>query len=157
MMSPSANQPAGKDSHMSKRKASRLSMESIIEFILRAYLAVLALLVNMIKTIFRKWSAVDQASAIVCVGMFIVSLLTWNSYLFLCWMCAAACLSIAAVNGWQWNLLADLQSLRKGDLVQAVKGSNPHVDIVGHPVDIASSSARRQTTDVERTANLLKS
>jgi ATP-dependent Clp protease ATP-binding subunit ClpA len=141
---------------MSKRRAAGLSMESIVEFILRVWLAAVALLASMVKTTFRKWSAVDPASAIVCVGMFVISLLTWNSYLLLCWMGAAACLSIAAVNGWQWNLVADLRSLRKGDLLQAVKGSNLHVDVVGQPVDMGASAARRQTTGVERTASLLR-
>src|SRR3989442_10937974 len=145
-MSPSANQPVVKDSLMSKLKA-RLTMESIIEFVFRTCLAALALLASMVKTIFRKWSAVDQTSAIVCVAMFIISLLTWNSYLLLCWIGAAACLSIAATNGWQWSLVEDLIRFRQNGFAQMFKSSSIRVDVVGQHVDLAASTARRQTTD----------
>ena len=142
---------------MEKRKQPRSIMGSIIEFLLRVHLAALALVAEFVKTTFRKWSAVDRLSAIICCVMFAISLLTWNSWLLLCWIGAAACLSIAAARGWQWSLLDDLQSFNKHGLAQMLKGSSLQVEVVGEPVDVASSTAKRQTADVERTASLLKS
>src|SRR5215813_7275510 len=142
---------------MEKRKQPRPIMGSIIEFFLRIQLAALALVAEFIKTIFRKWSGVDRLSAIVCCVMFAISLLTWNSYLLLCWIGAAACLSIAAARGWQWSLLDDLQILNKHGIAQMLKRSNLHVDVVGEPSDIASSTVKRQTAAVDRTTSLLKS
>jgi len=132
-------------------------MGSIIEFLLRVHLAALALVAEFVKTTFRKWSAVDRLSAIFCCVMLAISLLTWNSWLLLCWIGAAACLSIAASRGWQWSLLDDLQSLNKHGIAQMLKSSSPQVDVVGEPVDIASSTAKRQTADADRATSLLKS
>ena len=132
-------------------------MGSIIEFVLRTVLAALALVAEFVKTTFRKWSGVDRLSAIVCCVMFAISLLTWNSWLLLCWIGAAACLSIAASQGWQWSLLDDLQILNRHGVSQMLKGSSLHVDVVGEPVNITSSTAKRQTADVDRTTSLLKS
>src|SRR5438093_8640350 len=115
-------------------------MGSTIEFILRIHLAALALIATTVKTVFHKWSAVDQASTIVCIVMFVISLLTWNSWLLICWIGAAACLSIASAQGWQWDLLRDLQSIRQQGLAQTVKESNFRVDVVGETVDRASSA-----------------
>jgi ATP-dependent Clp protease ATP-binding subunit ClpA len=132
-------------------------MGSIIEFLLRIHLAALALVAEFVKTTCKKWSGVDRLSAIVCCVMFAISLLTWNSWLLLCWIGAAACLSIAASQGWQWSLFDDLQILNKHGIAQMLKRSSLHVDVVGEPVDIGSSMAKRQTADVDRTTSLLKS
>src|SRR5262249_44468496 len=104
-------------------------MGSIIEFILRIHLAALALIATTVKTVFHKWSGVDQASTIACIVMFVISLLTWNSWLLICWIGAAVCLSIASAQGWQWDLLAELQSIRQQGLAQSVKESF-RVDVV---------------------------
>ena len=93
-------------------------MGSIIEFIIRVHLAAFALLATMVKAVFRKWSAVDMASTIVCAVMFVISLLTWNSWLLISWIGAAACLSIASAQGWQWDLLGDLRSIRQQGLAR---------------------------------------
>jgi ATP-dependent Clp protease ATP-binding subunit ClpA len=132
-------------------------MGSIIEFILRVHLAAFALLANMVKTVFRKWSEVDMVSTVLCFVMFVISLLTWNSWLLICWIGAAACLSIASVQGWQWDLLGDLRSVRQQGLAQIVKESNFRVDVVGETVNRASSATNRQIANVDRVATLLKS
>jgi ATP-dependent Clp protease ATP-binding subunit ClpC len=132
-------------------------MGSIIEFILRIHLAALALIATTVKAVFHKWSAVDQASTIVCVVMFVISLLTWNSWLLICWIGAAACLSIASAQGWQWDLLAELRSIRQRGLAPIVPESNFRVDVVGETVDRAASATNRQIASVERVATLLKS
>jgi len=132
-------------------------MESIIDYFFRVHLAALALITRTVKTVFRKWSDVDQASAVVCVGMFIISLLTWNSRLLICWIGAATCLSIASARGSQWSLLQDLGGIGFGGLAQIVKRSNLHVDVVGETVDRVSSATKRQTAHVDRVATLLKS
>ena len=130
-------------------------MGSIIEFILRIHLAALALIATTVKTVFHKWSAVDQASTIVCIVMFVISLLTWNSWLLICCIGAAACLSIASAQGWQWDLLEELQSIRQRGLAQTVKESI-RVDVVGETVDRASTATDRQIASVERVATLLR-
>src|SRR5215813_12845389 len=142
---------------MAKRKQPRSIMGSIIECVLRTVLAALALVAEFVKTTFKKWSGVDRLSAIVCCVMFAISLLTWNSWLLLCWIGAAACLSIAASHGWQWSLLDDLHILNKRGIAQMLRSSSLHVDVVGEPVNIASSTAKRQTADVDRTTSLLRS
>ena len=130
-------------------------MGSIIEFILRIHLAALALIATTVKTVFHKWSAVDQASTIVCIVMFVISLLTWNSWLLICCIGAAACLSIASAQGWQWDLLEELQSIRQRGLAQTVKESI-RVDVVGETVDRAATATDRQIASVERVATLLR-
>jgi len=130
-------------------------MGSIIEFILRIHLAALALIATTVKTVFHKWSAVDQASTIVCIVMFVISLLTWNSWLLICCIGAAACLSIASAQGWQWDLLEELQSIRQRGLAETVKESI-RVDVVGETVDRAATATDRQIASVERVATLLR-
>ena len=130
-------------------------MGSIFEFILRIHLAALALVATAVKAVFHKWSAVDQASTIVCIVMFVISLLTWNSWLLICCIGAAACLSIASAQGWQWDLLEELQSIRQRGLAQTVKESI-RVDVVGETVDRASTATDRQIASVERVATLLR-
>jgi ATP-dependent Clp protease ATP-binding subunit ClpA len=132
-------------------------MGSIIEFIVRIHLAAFALLATMVKAVFQKWSAVDRASTIVCAGMFVISLVTWNSWLLICWIGAAVCISIASAQGWQWNLLGELRSIPRQGLAQAFKESNLRVDVVGETVDRASSATTRQVAKVERVATLLRS
>ena len=130
-------------------------MGSIFEFILRIHLAALALVATAVKAVFHKWSAVDQASTIVCIVMFVISLLTWNSWLLICCIGAAACLSIASAQGWQWDLLEELQSIRQRGLAQTVKESI-RVDVVGETVDRAATATDRQIASVERVATLLR-
>jgi len=47
-------------------------MGFLIEFFFRVHLAAFALVARAAKTVYSKWSDVDQVSAIVCIGMFTI-------------------------------------------------------------------------------------